>query len=168
MNGYNPAGPYVFKTGKHQNQSVEVLMFRKYGFLRWLLNKISQESNGGTKNLLHRHLEWLLARGEELNPTAICPHCKLRPVEYFSIRRSGNDFNIGTYYTCCGNLECREKLVALSWEKFPEFKPFKFSVIAEFEKGDQKRVGELFRWAFGLPKPLKRETVFTFFNANAA
>jgi hypothetical protein len=162
-----PPRPYVFKSGKRKGKAAEVLMFQDYSFLHWMLRKLNSE-NPNRRNNLHEHLEWLFKAGENRSTKKICPHCQAKKVEFFSVRRSfyARDFSIGLEYTCCANSDCMDKLRAWSAEKEPEFLPFKWSALNDFEyKGDIERViNRLFKPVFGLPKRMTRKTAFDFFS----
>ncbi len=166
MEYYNPDGPYVFQTGKRKGVSVESLMFNDYGFILFLLSKIRKEKKGeGEKNKLERHLEWIIARGEDRETEALCPQCKERRVRYFSVVYSFNDFSAAPYYTCCDNRRCIERLEGMAM-KSVSFFPFKFSVLKRFRsKADKKRISSIFKWAFGLEPPLRKEKLFKFFSS---
>jgi len=166
---YEPKEPYEFKSGRREGKVLELMMFKNYGFLNWYFNK----KLGGRgvpenkKNELHRHLEWLLDKGENRRTELLCPYCGKRKVKLFSLLDSKYGFSIGPHYTCCNNMKCKGKVQSLPLGKIPMLLPFKFSQIKKFRaKSDQKRVGDLFRKVFGLPTrpdPLTRETAFQFF-----
>jgi len=161
-----PDGPYVFKTGKRKGISVELLMFNDYGLILFLLSKIRREKKeGGQKNELEKHLEWIVARGEDRETEALCPHCRENKVKYFSVAYSFNDFSAAPYYTCCDNRKCIEKLEGMTMGK-ASFFPFQFSVLKRFRsKADKKRISNIFKWAFGLEAPLRKEKLFKFFSS---
>lgn len=169
---YEPSEPYEFKSGKRKGEVLELMMFNgNYSFLDWMLKKREEEcEDQNNKDRLHRHLEWLLSKGENREPQMICPQCGEEKVKFFSTRWSNfkSDFSIGARNTCCSKRRCKEKLT----EGFSqiELKPFKFSVMKKEEgfhrKVDQRRVGDLFRKVFNLstrPDPLTREMAFDFF-----
>ena len=161
---YNPSSPYVFKGGKRKGVVLESLMFKDYGFLLYLLAKIRKEKKSEGKNELERHLEWVLARGEDRKPKALCPQCGKKRVEYFSVAYSHFDFSVGPHYTCCDSPDCAEKVKGMAMKRVA-LDPFRFSVMKNFRsKTDQKRIGNLFKWAFGLEGQLRREKLFSFFS----
>jgi len=161
---YQPIGPYRIKSGKRKGKVLELLMFNDYSFLLWMFQKLERVSKGG-KNELHLHLEWLIKKGETRQPKITCPQCGKRPVRYFSVvYERGGDFSIGPYYTCCEDPKCIYELRAQALDKSPQFLPFYFSVIKNFQlKFDQKRIANLFLEVFELPKPLTRKIAFKFF-----
>ncbi len=161
---YIPTDPYVFKSGKREGKCLELLMFEDYQFLHWLYNT-NIKGKGVSKNQLELHLEWLLMRGENRQTAMKCPQCNANHyVSFFSVRYSYNDFSIGPQFTSCSNKSCVESLKALSLEKTPAILPIKFSSILTFKlKIDRKRVTNLFRHCFGLPRPLKKDVAFRFF-----
>ncbi len=155
-------GWYEFKSGKRKGKVLELLMFEDYNFLHWFYhNKIK---GGKEKNRLERHLEWLLSRGEDRQPKMLCPQCNEEPVKYFSVLHSFNDFSIGTFYTCCEKKECKERLRGMAAGKSITLYQFKFSILRRFNKTDAKRVAELYKRVFQLPKPLRREVAYKFFS----
>jgi len=165
---YQPNEPYVIKSGKHEGRVLELMMFSEYWFLVLMLQRINRAFQGepkGKKNQLHLHLEWLLQKGENRYPQMICPQCEKRPAKYFSVvYENGDDFSISPIYTCCKDLKCADELRAQALDKSPQFLPFCFSVIKNFQlKIGQKRVIDLFRKVFELPKLLTRKAAFEFF-----
>jgi len=168
-NEYSPEEPYLFKTGRYQGRSAEVLMFRNYGYLVFILHKIRNNWQGGKKNRLHKHLEWLLDRGENIldEVKLTCPYCKEKKMAvYYSVLRSYyvNDFSIGSRYVCCEN--CKKSLRHQAFGKIPKIAPFKFSsikVIAR-NKQEEKELGYFFQKAFTLSfKKLSTKKAFNLF-----
>lgn len=170
---YCPEGPYHFITGKYPGRSAEVLMFRNYGYLLFVLQKIKENWTGGKKNRLHLHLEWLLKRGEEIvhKTKLVCPYCKEdKPATHFSVLRSYyrsySGISIGTNYTCCGSKKCKEKINAQAFGKIPSFYDFRFSNIKRvaYYKKEEERLGELYQAAYGLgDEKLSAKKVFNLF-----
>jgi hypothetical protein len=142
---YRPLGPYFFKTGQRAGECLEVLMFKDYAFLVWLLSRLNNNQRGERKNELHQHLEWLLKRGEEITPKAVCPYCKEYPVRFFSVIYTGNDFSVSSSYTCCEKEECMNAVVSMGLGKRVSFYPVKFSSLLRFSKKDRKRIVNLFK-----------------------
>jgi len=165
LSNYCPSGPYIFKGGKRKGVVLESLMFKDYNFLLYLLAKIRKEKGDSeNKNELEKHLEWLLARGENRETKALCPQCGKKRVVYLSVAYSRFDFSAGPYYTSCENRECIERLRGMATKSIALY-PFRFSTLKNFRsKTDQKRIGNIFKWAFGLPSPLRRERLFAFFS----
>lgn len=163
--GYKPTGPYAFQSGKRVGQALELLMFTDYHWLKWMLDKLEEESKA-KKNRLHLHLEWLLRQGETIQPKMTCPQCGERPVVFFSVAYSllGSDFAVGTEHTYCE--ECR-KSVDTSFKPIDLFS-FHFSTLGlkEFRYGySRDQIVGLFKKVYGLPKPLTRERAFEFFSS---
>lgn len=164
---YRPTGPYFFQSGKHRGKALELLMFRDYGFLTWLLNQLNQKVQNG-KNRLHQHLEWLLNQGETRIPKMLCPFCEKKVVNWFSVLGNDRDgYSISPSYTCCDSDECQSRLRAGAWGHDPLFLPFQFSVMKMFHvKFDQRQIGKLFRTVFQLPPRLTAKNAFEFFNSD--
>lgn len=163
---YQPSGPYVIQSGKRRGRALEMLMFEDYAFLRWFLNyKLDGNAKTQNKNILHRHLEWLMERGEDRQPVLICPQCGKRPVKYFSVVYScDGDISIGPEYTCCDEARCQETLTEMALEKPCRLLPIKFSSLLQFpHKTDQRRLARLFRSVFGLSGRLTKNQAFRFF-----
>ena len=156
-----PEGPYRIRSGKNAGNTLEQLMFQK-PHLVFYWEKL-QRGSRGNKNKLHPHLEWLLRQGENRRAKILCPQCRKRPVAYFSVVYSGrDDFSLGTPFTCCGNDECYNKLESLALAPL-EVLPLRFSVMKKRSRLFQRKVVELFRRVFRLPKPLGVEESFMFF-----
>ncbi len=165
MSGYEPAEPRILQSGKHAGSSLEILMFRDYSYLSFLLRKINEKWIGGSKADFHLHLEWLLDRGEDRQTVALCPFCRMEKVKYFSVLRSRSGLSVGRSYISCE--KCIDELKkSVPAEKQIEILPFRFSVLDRFWRGrDQKTVIDVFLLAFGLSeRRLKTDTLFNLFN----
>ncbi len=165
MTTYQPDGPYVIQSGKHAGQVLELLMFRDYPFLSFMLKRLKGHF-WKKKNKFHLHLEWLMQGGENRQPKMICPQCKKQTVEYFSIiyGHSGG-FSISPLYTCCGQEKCKEQLRAMALGKPQRLMPFRSSTIKRFSTiAGRKEVVGLYKRVFGLPERLTRQVAFEFFN----
>jgi hypothetical protein len=162
---HQPQEPYVFQSGKHVGQCLEILMFKDYSFLNWQLGKIRESYKGNEKNKLHEHLEWLLTQGGNRSVSMICPHCNQRPIKWISVSGNNYGYSMDLYYTCCDSEECRDQLRAWSDDR-NTFLEIKFSQILRFNhKQDQKQFAELLRAIFSTPKRLTREWSFEFFSS---
>jgi hypothetical protein len=163
-NNYDPRAPYAIKSGSKIGESLEHLMFIDYGWLvymRDLLNKRKSKE----KNKFHKHIEWVLERGESRQSKMLCPQCVSSPVVYFSVlgeRRNGYSMNVA--YTCCDDDACKQKLIAQGIEKTSTLMPIAFSSIMRFGvKRDQRQVVQILKKCFNLPKRLTKEVLFSFF-----
>jgi hypothetical protein len=162
---YNPTGPYVFKNGKRKGEVLELLMFKDYSFLRWLLYQINSEAHR-QKNQLHQHLEWLIGQGENRPwPVQMCRHCGQRPITKFSILGTEEfGYSMGLSYACCSDLTCMEKLQGEAAGKSVIYLSPCFSNIRFFRhKSDQRLFTQLLRSFYGLPDRLTRQRAFEFF-----
>lgn len=168
INNYEPSEPYVIQSGKREGKVLELLMFNDYSFLRWHLGKIRQKHSGGAKNRYHRHLEWLMDKGESREPKMKCPICGQRAVKYFSVRfsRGTRRFSISPRYTCCKDSDCQDMLRAGAFgDNLQYFRPL-FSNITRITKFkvEQKRIADLYKEIFNLStKRLTRKAAFKFF-----
>jgi len=163
-NGYVPSGPYVIKSGKRKGKSLENLMFDDFLFLRWFLDVLNKKHQGGQKNEMHRHLEWLMHQGTNRKPVMLCPQCGQRPVTRFSMIRYSSGISIGTIYTCCDNDHCKDEIDAMAISHTYQLYPFSFAVLKTINvKFDCKELTDLFRKAFGLEGRLTKEKAFAFF-----
>ena len=165
MDGYCPAGPYVIRSGERVGEKLELLMFSDYSFLCWLIRFIRlKEKHLKKRNSLHLHLEWLMERGENRRPVMLCPYCHKRPVRYFAVLfgQTNSEISVGYPFTSCEQEGCIKKLGE------PTFVlPFRFSSMRPLyvrTKRNQKKVAELFKGVFGLPKHLTAKAAFNFFN----
>ncbi len=158
---YVPEGPYIIQSGKNKGKSVELLMFSNYSLLNWIYEK-AKENCFNQKNSLHRHLEWVMARGEDRKVQVNCPFCN-QPATQFSIR-SSYGYSFDSDYICCNSDECKSNLRSYSFEKSLIFKPIKFSSMNFFRsKTDQKKLGQIFKKVFVLPNRMTRNHAFQFF-----
>lgn len=131
-------------------------MFQDYSWMNFLYEKRRNDNTS-----LGFHLDWLLQRGEDRIPQAICPQCKQQRIKYFSVRFSSykNTPSFDEGYTYCQ--ECLENC----YEPRIQLFKFKWSNILKISaiKSDQKNLYKLYRWAFVLPTRLSNEIVFEFF-----
>lgn len=165
---YTPTGPYVFGSGRRAGKVVEVLMFKDYSFLCWLLEKMRKESTNGGKNKLQRHLEWILEKGEKLPVQSLCPHCKEKPISRISVIGNERDgYTMGFNFTCCDSARCLEKVRNMAGREMPKILPVKFSSLRKFRRGtDQEQLAKLLRSIFNVPSRMTKEVAFELF-ANA-
>ena len=80
---YEPAQPYTIQKN---NKTLEVLMFSDYCKLVWQYNKLEKEAEFKDISEIsdyHKHLEWLIERGEDRVPKAVCPHCRIKIVDFY-------------------------------------------------------------------------------------
>jgi hypothetical protein len=141
------------------------MMFDDYEFLNWYYHDLNEKSKGGPKTKLHKHLEWVLRRGQTRKPKMLCLYCKVRPVTRFSIIFYEYDISIGTEFTCCDDEQCKDEIDSKASGNNYQFLPFHFIVLKRMRsKAECKEVGELFRQVYELPKPLTRQRAFEFFN----
>ena len=158
---YKPTAPYYFKSGKRKGESVEKLMFSNYDLLVWIKKKMDKE-NTQNYNGLHKHLEWLLARGEKLKTERLCPYCNRNHVKFFLVIQDESGISIATTHTCCDNLTCKKKLMA---NHGASLFPIRFSSILLFRnKTDRKQVIKLIKKTCGLGN-LTPQKAFNFFKA---
>jgi len=161
---YRPNEPYVIQSGNYEGKSLELLMFYQYPFLKWWIGKLNK-TNPKDKNRLHRHLEWLIAQGENRQAVMLCPQCKQHPAKFFS--SLGNErygYSIYSTYTCCNSETCRERLFCQAAGPTPLLYPVKFSSITNYRKKfDQGMVVRLLKAVYKLPKPLTAQAAFNFF-----
>ena len=165
---YDPKEPYVIQSGKRKGKALEVLMFNDYSFLRWHFSKIEKRySSDKGRNDYHRHLIWLLKRGENRQPKMTCPVCGEDKVSHFSVRfsRGTRRFSIGSRYTCCKSTSCQKMIRAGTFGDNVYFYEPKFSNVVKITKmkGEQKRITDLYRQIFNLEGRLTREKAFQFF-----
>jgi hypothetical protein len=159
---YDPPEPYILKSGRSKGKSLEELMFKNYSLLAFLFAKCRE--NQEYTNMCF-HLSWLIQRGENRIAKAICPHCGIRPVQFFSVIHDAGgrgDFAIIQEAMACG--DCEEILK----ERFSQnILPFRFSTLGRFKRpGDYRRIKELFESVFGVSRLIKKEEAFEFFKAD--
>ena len=164
---WSPSGPYIFKSGKRIGRSVEAMMFTDYSLINWMRNK--RIAAGGLPDALHRHLNWIFKRDEELQAPNICSFCQARPVRLFSARGDSSfGYSMGSEYVCCADRDC---IAALS-KGDPKVRivPLKFSSTLHFSlRSDQRQVGELLKGIF-LPDMgrLNPQRIFELFRSMSA
>lgn len=165
MTIYRPDKPYIFQSGKRKGKCAEILMFREYPFLVWQLWKMNEEHRGGEKNKLHRHLEWLLAKGETRQTKMFCSFCKEKLVEFFSVYTTTE--GTGLYWqlgpAICGN--CIGALKRNRPENVPSIWPITFRYFSDYKgRIARSKIITYLKTIFDLPR-LTAQTAFDFFNA---
>ena len=168
LRSYDPDKPYTIKSGKREGKSLGVLMFNEYSFLRWHFGEMEKRYTTGTgRNDYHRHLIWILKRGEDRKPKMECPVCGQRKVKYFSVRfsRGINRFSVSSQYTCCQSNECKKMLRAGAFSDNIHFYQPKFSNVTKLTnlKGEQKKITDLYRKIFKLEGRMTKNKAFNFF-----
>ncbi len=161
---WTPSSPYKFESGKNKGKFAEMLMFSNPGLLKFMLNKLN-EKNYITKNKLHIHLEWLLARGEDRIHNKQCRICRKEYAKYFSVRYSSYRSvpSFGTEYIFCR--KCKDTYRNL--EGRVRFFEFKWSLLEEVSsnKFDQRELVKFYREIFDIPTRLSAKLAFAFFSA---
>ncbi len=170
VESYHPKRPYIFRSGKMKGLSLEKLLFLDYDYLHSLKERLEKERDCATikgRTPMEIHLEWVLDRAEKVETKMECPHCKEWKVKYFllySDRRGKKE--VSPYYTSCEKEGCLEELRHLFSKVIDskgkgELLPFRFSVLKNFTRKEEKRkVRNLFKRTFGLPKQARKEHIF--------
>jgi len=173
VNTYKPTEPYQFKSCKHADQYMEILMFQNYSFLVWYLNFLKTNSSPDSiKSRLQIHLEWLIAQGENRPVTMLCPTCHQELITHFSIVSGHSGCSMSAGYSSCDDEYCKSKISAgldtsthiLIWS------PIKFSEIIKFRyKGEQNQFADMIKTACGIDreKNMTHQRAFEFFTQPA-
>lgn len=165
MSNYEPRVPYAIKSGRKIGETLEHLMFIDYGWLIYMRDLLNKKKSSKEKSKFHKHIEWVLTKGETRQAKMLCPQCNTKPVVYFTVlgeRRHG--YSMSFVYTCCDDDACKQKLIAQGIEKTPTLMPIAFSSIMRFGvKHDQKQVVKILRKCYELPDRLTKEICFAFF-----
>lgn len=161
---YNPEEPYVIASGQKAGKAVDLLMFQDFHYLYRLLKKMN-DGKPVRKNRLHEHLEWLMERADTRPVKMICPCCRKKPAKYFSVLGSSSgEFSMSHTFTCCEDDGCRKHLASQAAGNAPDFLPLNFFSILKFSSSYyQKKVVEVLRTAYGLPKRISSQIAFNFF-----
>jgi len=159
-----PSAPYFFLTGKNKGNSVECMMFYQRSLLLWMLNQANMRLTPvSTPNKLHKHLAWIMRRGEFVKTNVLCRFCGKDKISYFSARGCYSyGYSVSLHYTSCP--ACFSKLEGETDTKCVLL-PFRFSSISRFgRRADQKQIGDFFKGVFfpGVQR-LDAQKVFEFF-----
>ncbi len=151
---YVPAGPRIIqsKDSPKRGQSLEMLMFKDYTWLTTVKARYDAGLTASSKpSDFHRHLMWLVARGEDRVAKRLCPKCGSKIVRNFSHRFDGRNDHI---FAFCGEIRCRLLFG----------RPLKFSSILEFRESARPAIARFFKDVF-LPDCLimNDEEAFRFF-----
>ena len=157
---YTPKGPYIFQSGKHKGQCLEVIIMREYSFLVWLADLLDSKSKGGHKNEFHRHLKWLLEQGENRQPQIFCPYCGERLVSLFALYRDYREEKVfdfrHAYCRDCFRDKCHPSTI--------RGEAFLFSFFGrELNSWERPLAIDLFKEVFGLQGRFTRRKAFDFF-----
>ncbi len=171
---YTPTSPVRFRSGKHKDESLDLLMFKDPQFLHWWFRKCENKAKGvKPTNRMHMHLRWLIDKAETVEPTALCRYCRIRPVRYYSVRTSSYEhrISIDPRFTTCENSSCRNQL--LSQDALGDIVLHKLSFAEIFNylrtcgklSNDSKRdMSALLCFAYELPQRLSAQICFNFFS----
>jgi len=171
LTNYSPQGPYKFFL--RRDMSLEKMMLTNYPRLRKDFKKLEKKvgSNGKWKGvqIKKKHLEWLLARGEDRAPKMLCPYCGEEPVEHFLAIYTfgGKYFTIKESFLFCKKDSCKKKASPEidSRHEVVATLPVKFSSIDKFSsKRDRRKVISLLRKSFNLQGRPTTEDLFSFFS----
>ncbi|MEN8252300.1 MAG: hypothetical protein ABFQ53_01845 [Patescibacteria group bacterium] len=164
MSGYRPNRPYEFQSGQNEGKTVEQLMFNDYSKIHYMLTQSNKRSSAN-KNILHKHLLWIFAQAKTRKPTETCRMCGKNTVKYFSVVPGRLYASFSSAFMCCGDKKCMRELSGEAHGHSVSFMRIEFDSILHFsKKGDQKRVADLLKQAYGLPKRLTRGRLFNFFS----
>lgn len=158
---YEPLRPYTIQKN---NKTLEVLMFLDYCKLVWQYNKLEKEAEFKDFREIsdyHKHLEWLIERGEDRIPKAVCPHCRSNIVKfyYYEWSKGVPTFSIDDIF--CQKCAL-DKIVNIS-----RLLRFKFSNLKQFYKYGEynflNNILPIYKMAFKLPDRITKEIAFKFF-----
>ena len=147
-----PVAPYFIQSGPKRSMSLEMLMLKDYSWLMTIKARMDAGLTSASKpNAFHRHLLWLVERGEDRVAKKLCPNCKKGIVRSFSHHYDGNRDH---FRASCGELRCRLLYAH----------PLKFSSILKFREPARPSIARFFKEVF-LPDCLilDDETLFRFF-----
>ena len=156
-----PTGPYYFKDGDNAGKFMDLMMFNDYPSL--LKYKKNTERLFDKKNLAHRHVDWLFARGDDRIAQINCPYCNQNTATHFLV-----DFNIKTNEPTFKSIHCSKCRVydSLNSQSFP----LKFSVLRKFSEIysedteiHHQKIIAIFKKVFVLPGEIDENIAFAFF-----
>lgn len=166
---YVPKGPYIIQSERspYRGRSIDELMFYDYDYFMDRLNDLKRLKSVNKLNAFHKHLLWLYERGKNRLPKMICPQCDTRHVRRFSVINLGfnNEISVDLLHTSCCHEDCIDSL--LSDDMFHQILlfDFKFSNLLEFRSNhNRKKVINLYKEVFRLPKRITAKTAFEFFD----
>lgn len=158
---YEPIEPYT--TLKHK--TLEVQMFSHYDFLIWQYQKLEKEAELKDVSEItqyHKHLEWVIERGEDRIPKLDCHHCKKNKVKFFYFERAAG----GAIVFSRNDIFCQ-----FCSEKFSvstnNLREFRFKVLLEFKLFRSynywNELLPLYRHVYQLPSIINKKIAFNFF-----
>jgi hypothetical protein len=164
---WSPDKPHVFRADskRHPNKSAETLMFADYLFLKRELDRIRAKSRpNSVPSELHRHLEWLLARGEDRICERPCPFCKSRHIAHFLARLlAEGGMLLSLAETSCSECLSELRLRASGQSAYvlsTRFSSLRFGVYG----ASYAELSSFFRILYFAPHRLTTEWAFEFFS----
>lgn len=158
---YEPIEPYT--TQKHQ--TLEVQMFSHYDSLIWQYRKLEKEvelKDVSEITKYHKHLEWVIERGEDRVPKLDCHHCKKNKVKFFYFEKASG----GVYTFNRDNIFCQQCAGKFSLNE-SNLREFRFKALLEFKVyrtyNYWNELLPLYRYAFQLPSIINKKVAFNFF-----
>ncbi len=152
---WTPVGPYHLKSGQHAGQTLEqILLHNISDFLKmkWALEH--NADNPLHLNGYHHHLQWLIAKFNQLAATAICSECN-QPATILPAMGSHHEGYHFVPRPLCPT--CREKP---QWQKATTVRLSPWALENFRTKVDKKRAWEAIKAALGVPKKTNGQELF--------
>lgn len=157
-----PILPYQFGSGQNKNRYAEELMFIDPARIFNMYERMNENQIKGQKNLLHLHLDWMIAQSHKMEPTAICPHCQENPVKYFRVEWYYPDNRKLDHVAC----ETCKNILKYSPEE-DKIRKINFETIARFNNpqnsGAYQNALDILFWAYGLKTGVTAQKLFELF-----
>jgi hypothetical protein len=145
-----PETPYIFKSGRHQNECVESFIFKNSNYLFEVRNRKHR-----TGDALDKHLDFIFEAGDQLSTAKVCPFCQQKMVKYFLF----NHNLLLPELTCCQEHECQKSLKEL--HPTTNLIRFRLSSLGLFKKITARKKAEIFfKKIYGLPRRITPQIVF--------
>ncbi len=146
-----PERPYFFKNSKrYPGQSLEYLALNNSTSFFALKDRPHKEGDS-----MHRHIDFLLTAGDDMDIKHMCPICGQRPVKFILFR---NCSLLSLNLSCCDDPSCRyqlqhgtgDRLIAVKLRNLRQFN----------KKGNKKKAERIFRQLLNLRPSDSAEKIF--------
>jgi hypothetical protein len=146
-----PERPYFFKNSKrYPGQSLEYLALNNSAAFFTLKDRPHKEGDS-----MHRHIDFLLSAGDDMDIKHMCPICGQRPVRFLLFR---NCSFLSLNLSCCDDPSCRyqlqhgtgDRLIAVKLRNLRQFN----------KKGNKKKAERIFRQLLFLRPSDSSEKIF--------
>lgn len=152
---WTPDGPYRLKSGQHAGQTLEQILL--HNIVDFLKMKWALEHNADNPlhlNGYHRHLQWLIARFNQLAATALCSECGQPAAILPAVGSHHQGYHFVPRPLCP---TCHDKP---QWQQATTVRLSPWALENFRTKVDKKRAWEAIKATLGIPKRINGQELF--------